>query len=188
MKELRDQANELTTSISLFSMVETNNNPKKWYAVYTKPRWEKKVYAQLEERGVTAYCPLNKIRKKWSDRYKIIFEPLFKSYVFVQIEENEMTKVRMVGGVVNFVYWNNRPAIIREEEIQLIKRFLNEYEFVESEPIELRPNQRVKIMSGILMDEEGIVVHSDKNKVQIILESVGFKLTARLNKNEIKPV
>lgn len=174
--------------IYLFYLSAMDNSIKKWYAVYTRPRWEKKVYALFQERGITAYCPLNTIRKKWSDRYKIVHEPLFKSYVFVQIEENEQAKVRTVGGVVNFVYWNGKPAIIKEEEIGTIKRFLNEYEHVEAEPVQLLPNQRVKIMSGVLMDEEGVVVHSDKNKVQIVLESLGFKLTAKLNRNEIRPV
>lgn len=164
------------------------NNTKKWYAVYTKPRWEKKVYALLQEKQIMAYCPLNKVRKKWSDRYKIVHEPLFKSYVFVQVEENEITNVRMVSGVVNFVYWNGKPAVIKEEEINTIRRFLNEYGHVEVEHMQFKPNQRVKIMSGVLMDEEGIVVRSDKNKVQVILQSLGFKLTARLSSNEIRPV
>ena len=165
-----------------------NIENKNWYAIYTKPRWEKKVYTLLQEQGVAAYCPLNKVRKKWSDRYKIVHEPLFKSYVFVQVEENEMTKVRMVSGVVNFVYWNGKPAIIKEEEINTIKRFLNEYGHVEVEHIQFTPNQRVKIMSGVLMDKEGIVIRSDKNKVQVVLESLGFRLTARLSSNEIRPV
>ena len=164
------------------------NNTKKWYAVYTKPRWEKKVYALLQEKQVTAYCPLNKVRKKWSDRYKIVHEPLFKSYVFVRVEENEMTNVRMISGVVNFVYWNGKPAVIKEEEISTIRRFLNEYEHVEAEHIQFKPNQRVKIMSGVLMDEEAVVVRSDKNKVQVILQSLGFKLTAKLSSNEIRPI
>ena len=141
--------------------MNSNTENKNWYAIYTKPRWEKKVYALLQEQEVVAYCPLNKVRKKWSDRYKIVHEPLFKSYVFVQVEENEMTKVRMVSGVVNFVYWNGKPAIIKEEEINTIKRFLNEYGHVEVEHIQFTPNQRVKIMSGVLMDEEGIVIRSD---------------------------
>lgn len=165
-----------------------NLSNKKWYAVYTKPRWEKKVYALFQERKITAYCPLNKVRKKWSDRYKIVHEPLFKSYVFVQVEDSEMTNVRMVSGVVNYVYWNGRPAIIKEEEIDTIRRFLNEYEHVEAEPLQLRPNQRVRILSGVLMDREGVVVRADKNKVQVVLESLGFRLTARLNSNEIRPV
>lgn len=161
---------------------------KKWHAVYTKPRWEKKIFALLEERGLNAYCPLNKVRRKWSDRYKVINEPLFKSYVFVYVNSEEMKAVRMVPGVVNFVYWNGKPAVIPEKEIGIIKKFLNDYEFVVAEPTRLLPNQRIKIMSGVLMNEEGVVVRSEKNKVQVVLESLGFKLTASLGRNEIQVI
>lgn len=164
------------------------DSAKKWHAVYTKPRWEKKVFALFEDRGIEAYCPLNKIRRKWSDRYKIVHEPLFKSYVFVHIDDEEMKKVRTIVGVVNFVYWNSKPAIIREQEINTIKKFLNEYEYISAEPIALQPNQRVKIMNGVLMDEEAVIVRADKNKVQVILTTLGFKLTASLNKNEIQVI
>ncbi|MBS1752237.1 MAG: UpxY family transcription antiterminator [Bacteroidetes bacterium] len=159
---------------------------KNWYAVYTKPRWEKKVFALLSEKGFLSYCPLHKVRRRWSDRYKIVNEPLFKSYVFVQINEVEMKKVRLIPGFVNFIYWNGKPAIIREKEINIIKKFLNDYTFVAAEPVKLIPNQRIKIMNGILMDEKGIVLQSEKNKVQLILESLGFKLTASLDKTEIQ--
>ena len=37
----------------------------------------------------------------------------------------------MVSGVLNFVYWNGKPAIVKEEEIDTIRKFLNEYEDVE---------------------------------------------------------
>lgn len=164
------------------------NETKKWHAVYTKPRWEKKVFALLEERGITAYCPLNKIRRRWSDRFKVINEPLFKSYVFVKIGDEEMKNVRTTPGVVNFVYWNSKPAVIRELEINTIKKFLNEYDFVSAEPIQLVPNQRIKILNGVLMNEEAIVIRSEKNKVQVVLESLGYKLTANLNKNEIQVI
>ncbi|MBX3256537.1 MAG: UpxY family transcription antiterminator [Chitinophagaceae bacterium] len=161
---------------------------KRWHAVYTKPRWEKKVFALLEERGLIAYCPLNKVRRKWSDRYKIIHEPLFKSYVFVHVNKDEMKKVRMIPGVVNYVYWNGKPAVIPEQEISIIRKFLNEYEFVVAEPVCLIPNQRIRIMSGVLMNEEGVVIRSEKNKVQIMLESLGYRLTASLGRNEIQVI
>lgn len=164
------------------------SSTQRWHAVYTKPRWEKKVFALLAEKGIAAYCPLNKVRRRWSDRYKIINEPLFKSYVFVHINNEEMKKVRMIPGIVNFIYWNGKPAVIREKEISTIKKFLNEYEFVSAEPVRLIPNQRVKIMNGILMDEEAIVIRSEKNKVQVVLESLGFKLTAGLGENVIQAV
>jgi transcription antitermination factor NusG len=64
-----------------------------WYALYTKPRWEKKVHALLTDKKIESYCPLNKVRKKWSDRMKTVEEPLFKSYVFVRVNEEEQTKV-----------------------------------------------------------------------------------------------
>lgn len=161
---------------------------KNWYAVYTKPRWEKKVFSLLSEKGFTTYCPLHKVRRRWSDRYKVVEEPVFKSYVFVNIRDEEISKVKQENGVVNFVYWNNRPAVIRNEEISLIKRFLNEYDYIEASPVDLKPEQRVKIMNGVLMDNEAVVVKTGKNKVQVILVSLGFKLTAHLIKNEIRPV
>jgi len=117
-----------------------------------------------------------------------VHEPLFKSYVFVLITQDEIAKVRMIQGVVNFVYWNNKPAIIHDHEIRTIKKFLNEYDFVTAESIRLVPNQRITIMNGILMGEQGVVIRSEKNKVQVVLESLGFKLTAYTAKNEIRPV
>lgn len=159
-----------------------------WYAVYTKPRWEKKVFNLLVEAGIVAYCPLNKVQRRWSDRLKIVNEPLFKSYVFVRIGPTQMKAVRMISGVVNFVYWNGSPAIIKDHEVNTIKRFLNEYEFVNVQHIRLEPSQRIRFNNGVLMDSEGTVTWSEKNKVQVLLESLGFKLTADLLTNEIKPI
>src|SRR5690349_19542129 len=124
---------------------------KRWYAVYTKPRWEKKVYQLLQEKGVETYCPLNKVHRKWSDRMKIVEEPLFKSYVFVKVKEEDKTPVRMVSGVVNFVYWLGKPAIIKDKEIETIKKFLDEYDNVEVKQIPVEAGKKVVVKSGILM-------------------------------------
>ena len=161
---------------------------RKWHAVYTKPRWEKKVNAILQDRGITSYCPLNKVRKKWSDRTKLVEEPLFKSYVFVQISEEEQTKVRMVNGVLNYVYWNGKPALIKDYEIDIIKKFMNEYEEVESHPVKLTAKQRVRIDAGLLMHQEGVVQKVMHNKVEVIIESLGYVLVATINKKNVQPV
>jgi len=63
---------------------------KKWYAVYTRPRWEKKVSELVTKKKLTTYCPLNRVVKQWSDRKKVIFEPLFTSYVFVNAQKENM--------------------------------------------------------------------------------------------------
>ena len=60
------------------------NNPKKWVAIYTKPRHEKLVKEQLLKKGYDVYLPLLTEKRRWSDRKKLVEFPLFKSYNFMQ--------------------------------------------------------------------------------------------------------
>ncbi len=157
-----------------------------WYALYTKPRWEKKVHELLLQKGYHSYCPLNTVRKKWSDRYKLVDEPLFKSYVFVRVTDEEKAEVRYVHGVVNFVYWLGKPAKVKETEIDRIKRFLNEFTDVQVEQLpNPQPGDKVVITSGVFMDQEGRILSADKKRVEVIIESLGFKLVANLDKEKV---
>ncbi len=159
---------------------------KHWYALYTKPRWEKKVHELLLQKGLQSYCPLNKVRKKWSDRYKMVEEPLFKSYVFVRVTDEERADVRFVDGVVNYVYWLGKPAQVKEIEIERIKRFLNEFEDVEVEQLpEPKQGDKVVITSGVFMDQEGRILSADKKRVEVLIESLGFKLVASMDKERV---
>lgn len=148
---------------------------KKWYALYTKPRWEKKVDCILIRKGIESWCPLQKIEKQWSDRKKIIEEPLFKSYVFVRIDETERLNVLMTEGVLNFVHYLKKPAIIKDEEVNTIKRFLSneEAKITTITAQGFAENTKVKISHGVFMDNEGHVIRSGKKKVYVKLESLG---------------
>lgn len=158
---------------------------KNWYAVYTKPRWEKKVLQLFLQTGIDAYCPLNKVRRKWSDRIKWVEEPLFKSYVFVCIKEGEQQRVRMTNGVVNFVYWIGKPAVIKDQEIEVIRKFLSDYTDVEAVPLDLKQNTKIMIRQGALMNKEATVIKILKNKVQVSLESIGYSLVAVIDKSNV---
>lgn len=162
------------------------SSPRKWYAIYTRPRWEKKVNQLLQEKGFESYCPLNKVRRKWSDRYKLIEEPLFKSYVFVKANETERTSVRMTPGVINFVYGEGKPAVIREKEIQNIRRFLDEYENVMvKEMPSFKLHQRVRIAYGPLMDQEGEVIQMKNRQVSVAIDSLGYILIASIDRSKL---
>lgn len=161
---------------------------KKWYALYTRPRWEKKVNDLLTRKGMEAYCPLNRVRRRWTDRTKIVQVPLFTSYVFVNITEEEKGEVRFTDGVVNFVYWERKPAIIRNEEIELIKKFLRDYEDVEVRPLSLTEGQRVRIRTGVMMNKEGVVVQIKNNRAVVVIESLGYELAAQFEKRNLEPV
>jgi transcription antitermination factor NusG len=158
---------------------------RKWLAVYTRPRWEKKVNQLLVEKGLESYCPLNKVRRKWSDRIKIVEEPLFKSYVFVRVSEEDRTVVRMTNGAINFVYWNGKPAVIKDREITAIRRFLDEYENVEARPLELKVNQRVRITNGTLMDHEGKVLGLRNKVAKVAIDSLGYILIAYIDRTKL---
>jgi len=139
----------------------------------------------LLQKGIESYCPLNKVRRKWSDRIKTIEEPLFKSYVFVKIAEEDRSKVRMTNGVVNFVYWNGKPAIIREKEIQTIRRFLDEYENVEVMKMEFEPEDRVRVIAGPMMDQEGKIIEVKNKTVKLCIDSLGYMLIAYIDKSKL---
>jgi len=173
-------------TLSWRSFAMKNQNPvRKWLAVYTRPRWEKKVNQLLVEKGLESYCPLNKVRRKWSDRIKIVEEPLFKSYVFVRVTEEDRTVVRMTNGAINFVYWNGKPAVIKDREITAIRRFLDEYENVEARPLELKVNQRVRITNGTLMDHEGKVLGLRNKVAKVAIDSLGYILIAYIDRTKL---
>lgn len=128
------------------------------------------------------------MRRKWSDRIKVVEEPLFKSYVFVKISDDDRTTVRMTPGVINFVYWEGKPAVIRDKEINAIKRFLNEYENVEVKSMDLRVDQRVKITTGPLMDREGQVMSLNRKTVKVAIDSLGYVLIANIERTKLTSI
>ena len=162
-----------------------NQSNKKWFAIYTRPRWEKKVNLLLQEKGIESYCPLNKVKRKWSDRVKTIEEPLFKSYVFVKVCDEDKTTVRMTTGVMNFVYWNKKPAIIKEKEILTIKKFLDEYTDVHVYSMDLKLDDRVRVTSGSFMDHEGKVVGLRHKVVKVAIDSLGYILVAYIERSKL---
>jgi transcription antitermination factor NusG len=157
-----------------------------WYALYTKPRWEKKIAKTLTEKGFEVYCPLTKVVRQWSDRKKIVEEPLFKGYIFTRIKPEERTAIRMTEGVVNFVYWNGKPALVRDDEIQTIKRFLGEFSNVEVEDLNLKVNTAVIVKKGLLMNYHGIVLEVIGNKAKVLIESMGVRLSATIDKKNLE--
>ena len=157
----------------------------KWLAIYTRPRWEKKVHGLLTQKGIESYCPLNKIRRKWSDRVKLVEEPLFKSYVFVKVAEEKRTEVRMTNGVVNFVYWNGKPAIIKDKEIQAIQKFLGEHENVSLVKLDLKKDDKVMVAAGPLMEKEGKVLEVKHKVAKVVIESLGYMLVADIDKSNL---
>ena len=161
---------------------------KNWYAIYTSSRTEKKVSERLSNRGIEVYCPFRKELRIWSDRKKKVEVPVFPSYVFVKVDELGRLKVLETPGVVNFVFWLGKPAIIRESELNAIRSFLNEHETANSRSIEIKLGQEVKIAVGQFQNRDGIVTEIRNTSVVLRLEGLGFELYAEVQKNQVEKV
>lgn len=139
-------------------------------------------------KGIEHYCPLNKVMKQWSDRKKIVLEPLFKGYIFVKLHDTVKWEIKNIDGILNFVYWLGKPAIVKEEEIDTIRKFLQEFSGVEIIERQLNINSKVLIKQGVLMNYHGIIVEITGNKAKVNIESMGIQLSAVFDKKNLEPV
>ena len=151
-----------------------------WYALYTKPRKEQKVAQQLEQLGFTIYLPLKTEMRQWSDRKKKVVTPLFTSYVFIQIEEVKRSEVFIIDGVLNYVFWLGKPAVIRNVEMELMR---NEIDKPNNEVIisSLQAGELVQLKQGVFKGQEATVEYVSNQKVHLYLPTLGMKLIISRN-------
>ncbi|WP_111710070.1 UpxY family transcription antiterminator [Lutibacter citreus] len=147
-----------------------------WYVLYTKPKKEKRVAEELSNIGIKAYCPMIVETRQWSDRKKKVTVPLIPSYVFVQLPEVERSKAFSVQGIVRYMYWLGKPAIVYNREITEIQKWIKN-ETMDFKLQNLSPGDKYTIKEGHFKNLEGIVNEVNGNRVQIILKGLGLKIT-----------
>ena len=144
-----------------------------WYVLYTKSKQEKKVAEGLKQLGIEAYCPMVTVMKQWSDRKKKVEVPLINSYVFVNIDERQRDDVFNVSGIVRYLFWLGKPAVVRDIEIEALRRSL-EGIVTSFEILPFQKNEVISITSGPFQGFEGIIKHVNKKTVQLELLELGF--------------
>jgi len=147
-----------------------------WYVLYTKARKEKLVASQLQSLGIKAYCPMITTTRQWSDRKKKVSIPLISSCVFIQTKEADRDQVFQVPGTVRYLFWLNKPAIVRNSEIETLETWLSG-ENTTASVENILPGDTFKIKDGAFKDKEGIVNQVDKNRIQLLLVELGMKIT-----------
>jgi len=143
---------------------------KKWYALYTKPRFEKKVHERFQNKGIESFLPQQETIKQWSDRKKKVVEPIFKNYIFVHINYAESYyHVLTTTGVIGFVKTSQEVEAIREKEIELLKcLYENGHAFEVNQKI-YKKGKEVKINYGSLKNIKGRIVSVLPKKIIIEL-------------------
>ena len=152
-----------------------------WYAVYTKSRHEKVLHRELTKKGIEAFLPLRKITRHWSDRKKIIEEPLFQSYLFVHMPWRDRWRVLNSVGAVRFVGPHlSCPAPVPEKELAAIRCFLEQEIRLDPFPY-LKTGQKVYIRSGPFRGAEGFIVYKNQQcrlviSLDLLMQSVSVEI------------
>ena len=147
---------------------------KTWYAVYVKSRTEKKVAGELVYENIDHYLPIIKRLKQWSDRKKFVEEPLFRSYVFVNIDQKEYYRVIQIPGVVKYISFEGTAVPIPEHQINAIKFFLEDSDPEYIDNNKWKKGKKVEVILGSMTGLAGelIEVHG-KNMVKVEIETIG---------------
>ncbi len=166
---------------------EELDHVKKWHVIYTKSKWEKKVDGLLIKKGIESWCPVQKRERQWSDRKKIIEEPLFRSYVFVKVSKSDYSVLLSTIGVVNFLYFEKKPAIIRDNEIEAIRKYLglSNATIQVLDMANIPASTKVSINQGLFMGQKGEVIKSSKKTVYVQLESINMMMIVEFKVEEV---
>ena len=146
---------------------------KHWYVLYTKPRAEKKSAERLAERGIEVYCPVIRTLRQWSDRKKKVQVPMFPSYIFCHIEEQHRLEPLQDPGVLNYVFWLGKPAIVRDHEIAAIREIERAGDEIKVQGSGFEKGQFVVIPDGPFKGMQGQIDKVDNRKVFVFIEQLG---------------
>jgi len=153
-----------------------------WYAVYTKSRHEKKLADGLQEKGIEAYVPLRKVLRQWSDRKKMVEEPLIRSYCFVKVGKEHYFEVLNTHGAVRYVWFCGKPATIPENQINVLKVIAGSDIETESIQGNIKAGTLVKVIAGPLAGITGeLIRHAGRNKVIIRIDHLDTTLSLTIS-------
>lgn len=159
----------------------------KWYVIYTLPRHEKKLSLALTIKGITNYCPTIKTIKQWSDRKKKVEEPLFRSYVFVNVSEKEYYDAIGTKGAVKYVSFGGKATPVRDEQIENIKSILSQNIDFKASTEQFKKGQKVEIEYGPMQGTKGeIISYSGKKYLILRIENIGYSLLVKIPPANVK--
>ena len=158
----------------------------KWHVLYVNSRAEKKVADRLSVKGLAVFCPLRTEWRQWSDRKKKIEVPYFRSYVFVKFDQSRRLDVLRTPGVVGYLYWLGRPAVIREQEMEAVMQFFETHGQKPIQSVPLTPGDKITIQQGALKDRKGVVIEQRNNKVMLQIEQLNISLQVEIANHKVK--
>jgi transcription antitermination factor NusG len=158
-----------------------------WYAAYTSPRHEKSVARQLEERHIDCFLPLYRSMRRWKDRRKEVALILFPGYVFVRMLPSDRLPVLQLPGVVRFVTFHGSPSPLPENEIEALRKGLENHIRAKSHPY-LKAGRRVRVKNGAMAGAQGILIRRKQGcRLIISLDAIMRSVALEIDEEDVEP-
>lgn len=142
----------------------------KWNVVYIMSRQEKKVAARLQRLGIDHYLPIARKLSQWSDRKKWVDFPMFSGYLFVRPSRQQHDEVLAIQGVVGYLNYQRKPAVVQDREIEIIRVIEREGYFAETilNPSDFSEGEKVLVVEGPLKGNTVDLVRKNNEKVFLV--------------------
>ena len=151
----------------LYTLPNHADCPGAWYALYTRHQHEKAVAHILTNKGFETLLPLYSVARRWKDRTKLLFLPLFPCYVFLNGGLERRLDIMTTPGIHALVSSAGQPAAIPPAEIDAIRRAVESGARLEPHPL-LKSGDWVRVKCGPLEGIQGILVRK-KNLYRLVL-------------------
>lgn len=158
-----------------------------WYAIQTRYRFENKIAAQLQSKGVETFLPVFNEVHRWTDRQKTISLPLFSGYVFVRLHTSAPSRANVLHteGVIGFVNVHGEASPIPSRQIDDLRTLLAQ-KLPCSLHAFLKVGQRVRIRGGCLHGLEGILAQSGPKTLVISIECIQRSMAVTIEGYELE--
>jgi transcriptional antiterminator RfaH len=151
---------------------------KSWHVIYTKARAEKKVEERLNNLGIKAYCPVKEEIKQWTDRKKKILVPLLPSMVLVNLEEKERNTVFEISGVIRYMFWLGKHAIVKDFEVEFLRSLLSKNNIISQKTMTLKVGENINVPG--LENQTGIIKKISNNQIWVVLKKLGYVIKLKI--------
>jgi transcription antitermination factor NusG len=157
---------------------------KNWYILFTKAKCEMKVASFLTKKRIENFCPLNSSQIKKFRKNKLAYQPLFTSYVFVKVEEENIFLMEQFDNVISLVYWKGKPALIKDEEIEAIREFIKCHQNIKLQKIEVNMHNETRNNGMSYYSTDGKILMIKNSISKISLPSLGFMMIGKEDDKE----
>lgn len=161
-----------------------------WYAYYTRSRAEKAVEEKLRQQAFEVFLPLYTVVRQWSDRKKVVEEPLIRGYIFARpVDAMQHYALLNTFGIVRCLWYDGKPALIPDAQIEVLRQVMRERMEIEPAPPMLVPGQKVVIIEGTLAGREGELVQiAGRHRVMLRIDHIDQALLVTIHPKMVRPV